>query len=155
MPKNVTITIDIDEMILEELFDEFGVMDTSIIFKELAENYLATKHSQNQALIDLGNKQNNNIPGKNSRPYQNNRNSGPMNSNRNNTGNQQNSNSSEHPIHAYQRRLNDEEEHKRRALRGGNIGQVKPNTRNNASSAANNRPRGYSSNNRTSNNKMK
>ena len=138
MPKKVNINIDIDEMILEELFDEFGIMDVNTIFRELAENYLAEKHSQNQALIDFGNGQRGRIDPNNRKTSQNNRNTG------NNINTVRSNN--EHPIHAYQRRLNDEEEHKQRALRGGNIGQVRPGTQNS-------KPRGLNTNNRNFGNK--
>jgi len=138
MPRKVNINVDIDEMLLEELFDEFGIMDVNTIFGELAENYLAEKHSQNQALIDLGNNQRGRADSGNRRMPQSNRSTG------NNVNTTRNTN--EHPIHAYQRRLNDEEEHKRRALRGGNIGQTRP-------GAQNNKPRGFNNNNKNFGNK--
>ena len=121
----IKIEIEIDEMTLEELYDEFGTINNNQIFGELAESYLQEKHSINQALIEQKSK------GQDS--------SRSLNANKpftkgtgNNSYQSRNKNESgqkEHPIHAYQRRLNDEEDRKRRAMRGGNIGQVNPHKR--------------------------
>ena len=132
--KKVAISFEIDEMLLEELYDEFGTVDTESIFEEMINDYLSKKHSQNQAMADhnaanAANSQNQ-FPANNYRQNNTNqRNNQNNQTNAYNPNNINNNDNAEHPIHAYQRRINMEEARKREAMRSGNIGALNPNRR--------------------------